>query len=95
MGSLFIIGILNGLLPCGFVYVGLAGSLTTGSVVEGSIFMALFGLGTFPAMMAMSLAPGFISLETRQRINAAIPFLAVTFGLYLIYRGIAFGTGVH
>lgn len=88
--TLFTIGILNGLLPCGFVYVGLAGSLTTGSILDGSLFMALFGLGTFPAMMAMSLAPGLISIEARRRINSVLPWLTVTFGLYLIYRGIAF-----
>lgn len=93
--TLFTIGLLNGFLPCGFVYVGLAGSVTTGSVIEGSIFMALFGLGTLPAMFAMSMAPGFISLKLRKRINTAIPYLAVAFGLYLIYRGIAMGPGMH
>lgn len=88
MSTLFTIGILNGLLPCGFVYVGLAGSLTTGTIWGGSIFMALFGVGTFPAMMAMSLAPGFMSISFRRHINKAIPVLAVLFGAYLIYRGL-------
>jgi len=86
--TLFIIGILNGLLPCGLVYIGLAGSLTIGSIAGGSIFMALFGLGTFPVMMAMSLAPGLISIPLRQRINKAIPIFAALFGIYLIYRGL-------
>lgn len=93
--TLFTIGLLNGLLPCGFVYVGLAGSVTTGSIIEGSLFMALFGLGTLPAMMAMSLAPGFISLNWRQRINNIIPYLAAAFGIYLIYRGIVIGEMLH
>lgn len=88
LSTLFTIGILNGLLPCGFVYIGLAGSLTTGSIAGGSIYMALFGLGTFPAMMAMSLAPGLFSISLRRRINSAIPLLAVLFGAYLIYRGL-------
>lgn len=95
MSTLFTIGILNGLLPCGFVYVGLAGSLTTGSIWEGSMFMALFGAGTFPAMLAMSLAPGFISISFRRRINRAIPVLAVLFGAYLIYRGLFMGGMGH
>lgn len=95
MSTLFTIGILNGLLPCGFVYVGLAGSITTGSIVEGSLFMALFGLGTFPAMLGMSLAPGMINLSMRKRINKIIPYLAVTFGIYLIYQGIAMGAMSH
>jgi len=89
--TLFTIGILNGLLPCGFVYVGLAGSVTTGSIVQGGLFMALFGLGTFPIMFLMSLAPGFITLSMRRRINAIIPYLAIGFGIYLVYRGIMMG----
>ncbi|WP_440999939.1 sulfite exporter TauE/SafE family protein [Fodinibius sp. SL11] len=93
--TLFIIGLLNGLLPCGFVYVGLAGSVTTGSIIQGSLFMILFGLGTIPAMMTMSLAPGFISLGWRQRINNFIPYLAVAFGVYLIYRGVVIGKMLH
>lgn len=95
LSTLLTIGILNGLLPCGFVYIGLAGSVTTGSILGGGLFMALFGLGTFPVMLLMSLAPGFISLSMRKRINIAIPYLAAGFGIYLIYRGITMGTMVH
>lgn len=93
--TLFTIGLLNGLLPCGFVYVGLAGSVTTGSILQGTLFMALFGLGTIPAMLMMSLAPGFVSIEWRQRINKFIPYLAAAFGIYLIYRGIIVGEMLH
>lgn len=95
MHTLFTIGLLNGLLPCGFVYVGLAGAVTTGTMLHSGIFMAIFGLGTFPAMMTMALAPSFITLEWRQRINNWIPYLAVAFGLYLIYRGIFIGKMLH
>lgn len=95
VSTLFTIGILNGLLPCGFVYIGLAGSLTTGTITGGMLYMALFGLGTFPAMMAMSLAPGLFSISLRRRINKAVPVLAVLFGIYLIYRGLFMGGMAH
>lgn len=95
MATLFIIGLLNGLLPCGFVYVGLAGAVTTGSILQSGLFMTLFGLGTLPAMMAMALAPEFISLKWRQRINNWIPYLAASFGIYLIIRGIVVGEMLH
>ncbi|MDZ7660025.1 sulfite exporter TauE/SafE family protein [Fodinibius sp.] len=95
MGTLLIIGLLNGLLPCGFVYVGLAGAVTTGSILQSGIFMALFGLGTIPAMMTMALAPSFITIKWRQRINNWIPYLAVAFGIYLIIRGIVIGEVLH
>lgn len=93
--TLFTIGILNGFLPCGFVYVGLAGAITTGSVLQSGVFMTLFGIGTLPAMMTMALAPSFITLKWRQRINNWIPYLAVSFGVYLLYRGIFIGEMLH
>ncbi|MGM0545367.1 MAG: sulfite exporter TauE/SafE family protein [Bacteroidota bacterium] len=95
VGALFTIGILNGFLPCGFVYIGLAGAATTGTILQSGIFMLLFGMGTLPAMMAMALAPSFISLRWRQRINNWIPYLAVSFGVYLLYRGIFIGEMLH
>ncbi len=92
-GTLFIIGILNGLLPCGFVYVGLAGSLTTGTIPGGTLYMALFGLGTFPAMLAVSLAPNLISIKLRYRINKVMPYLAFLLGSYLVCRGLMMSAG--
>lgn len=93
--TMLMIGLLNGLLPCGFVYVGLASSLTTESVVGGMSYMALFGLGTFPAMMLMAMAPSLITLKMRRRINRILPFLAVLLGAYLIYRGLMMGGAMH
>lgn len=90
-GSFLTIGILNGFLPCGFVYAGLAASLTTGSVLNGMLFMAVFGLGTFPAMMVMSMAPSFISLKMRSKINKFVPYFAVLLGILLIARGLLMG----
>jgi uncharacterized protein len=51
--SLFRIGLLNGLLPCGMIYLALSSSFLTGSALNGSLFMAAFGFGTFPAMLAV------------------------------------------
>lgn len=90
-GSFLTIGILNGFLPCGFVYAGLAASLTTGSILNGVLFMALFGLGTFPVMMAMAMAPGLVSLKARSRINRFVPYLGIILGLLLIARGLLMG----
>jgi sulfite exporter TauE/SafE len=84
---MLVIGVLNGLLPCGFVYVGLASSLTTGSVVGGMSYMDLFRLGTFPAMMLMAMAPNLVSLNAHRRINQYLPFMTLLLGGYLVYRG--------
>jgi sulfite exporter TauE/SafE len=63
--SLFTLGLLNGLLPCGFVYLGIFGALNTGGVLSGMLYMALFGLGTLPLMFAVSLMSSLVSIRVR------------------------------
>ena len=89
--SLFLIGILNGLLPCGFVYVGLAGALNTGEISSGVFYMFLFGLGTIPAMFGTTLAGNIISTTVRQKLSKIIPFFAVIIAVLFILRGLSLG----
>lgn len=91
IGSLLLIGLLNGLLPCGFVYMALATALTTGTVIHSFFFMLGFGLGTIPAMLGMSLASGFISLSLRRRLKKISPYFMALVGLLLIIRGLNLG----
>jgi sulfite exporter TauE/SafE len=74
----FRLGLLLGLLPCGFLYAALAAAAATGSVAGGASAMAAFGAGTVPALTAVALA-GRAAL-TRWRSMAA-PVLA---GLFLL-----------
>jgi uncharacterized protein len=89
--SLFFIGMLNGLLPCGLVYMAIAGAIGMGGVIEGSLYMVLFGLGTIPMLLAISLAGNVLSLTVRKRINKLIPVLVVVVGLLFILRGLSLG----
>lgn len=89
--GLFGIGLLNGFLPCGFVYVGLAAALTTGSVAGGALVMAGFGAGTLPVMFALSVIGRRIGQELRVRITRLVPVLAVCIGLLFILRGMNLG----
>jgi len=88
IGSLFLIGLLNGLLPCGFVYMGLVTALTSGTVLKSLFFMAGFGFGTIPAMFAASMASGFISLSMRKRMKKFSPYFIAIVGILLIIRGL-------
>ena len=90
-GSLFLIGIVNGFLPCGFVYIGIAGAIATGSLLNGILYMALFGAGTIPIMFGVSLAGNFISLKLRQNISRFIPVLASILAIIFILRGLNLG----
>lgn len=89
--SLFLIGLLNGLLPCGLVYMAIAGAIGTGEVVLGSLYMILFGLGTIPMMLSISLAGNIMSVAIRKKINQLIPVLVVIVGAFFILRGLSLG----
>ena len=91
MKSLFVIGLLNGFLPCGFVYVGIAGAIATGDALKGAAFMSLFGLGTLPIMFAASLFSSVLSLKARLNFRKAIPVFSFIIGILFILRGLNLG----
>lgn len=86
--TLFMVGILNGFLPCGLVYLGVVGAIGTGSILGGSLYMTLFGLGTIPLMLTLALFSNLISLNFRKRIQKAIPIMLFAFAVLFILRGL-------
>jgi uncharacterized protein len=90
-GPLFLIGTLNGLLPCGLVYMGVAGALASGEILKGGLFMAVFGLGTLPVMLLLPFAGSVITVGFRNNIRKAVPVLITITGLLLILRGLNLG----
>jgi len=89
--AMFLIGILNGFLPCGLVYVALAGAIASGDAISGAAVMILFGLGTVPAMFAASVFGKFINIGIRTKIRKAVPVLAIILGVIFILRGMNLG----
>ncbi|HEY0611148.1 MAG TPA: sulfite exporter TauE/SafE family protein [Chitinophaga sp.] len=89
--TLYAIGFLNGLLPCGLVYLGIAGAIATGHIYHGAMFMAAFGAGTVPAMAAVTASRQLITLQLRNRIKRLIPVVIALMGLLLIIRGMNLG----
>jgi len=85
------IGLLNGLLPCGLVYIALAGALGTGGVAEGALFMLVFGIATAPLLFVVSILGTVISINLRQKLAKAIPVIVVIIGLLFILRGLNLG----
>lgn len=90
-GSLFVIGVLNGLLPCGLVYLAVAGAIATGDVLKSGVFMAVFGLGTIPAMLFVTMAKTIVSVNIRSKISKAIPVFTIVMACLLILRGLDLG----
>lgn len=89
--SLFTIGVLNGLLPCGFVYVGIAGAVSTVNWLTGALYMTMFGLGTFPVMFATAVFGKIINVNLKRRVSKLIPVFAVVLALLFILRGLNLG----
>lgn len=85
--SLLVLGLLNGLLPCGLVWVAMVGSVAYGSVSSGALFMLFFGLGTLPMLFALPYFSSSISATVRNKMTRAIPYVMVLFGILFILRG--------
>jgi uncharacterized protein len=89
--SLLLLGLLNGLLPCGLVYVALAGAVSSGSLLDGLVYMTLFGLGTLPTMLGISLSGKLFPIALRLKLRRAIPVGVCLLAGLLILRGMALG----
>jgi sulfite exporter TauE/SafE len=89
--SLYFIGALNGLLPCGLIYTAFAGAFATGHPLKGSIFMMLFAMGTLPMMMFVNLSGSWINSHWRSRFRKAVPALVSAMAILLIIRGLNLG----
>lgn len=85
------IGFLNGFLPCGLVYMAVFGAIASGNPLQGSLYMAMFGLGTIPLMTSAIYLGNFLKGQVRQRIRKAIPVLVVIIGCLFIVRGLGLG----
>lgn len=85
------LGMLNGLLPCGLVYVACAGAAATGHFARGAAYMGVFGLGTVPLMLAIGLSGALIPPSLRLRLRKAIPVAVSLLGVLLILRGMSLG----
>ena len=89
--ALFITGLINGLLPCGLVYMALLGALGMTTALRGGLFMVLFGLGTFPLMFLIGALGNVISPKFRMRFQKVIPVLVFVIGVLFVLRGLGLG----
>jgi len=89
--SLFLIGLLNGLLPCGLVYMALAGAIATSDALSGAMFMFIFGLGTLPMLFLISILGNSLSVKFRTKMTKVIPAVVFFIGVLFILRGLGLG----
>ncbi len=85
---MFPVGILNGFLPCGLVYMAVAAALVAGKVHQSVLFMTFFGMGTIPAMILVVVAGQNMSLAARTSLRKLVPFISLIIGTMLLLRGL-------
>lgn len=85
--SVFLAGVVNGLLPCGLVYAYLSLAASAGNMFRGAAVMALFGLGTMPALILLGCGGTFLGLAFRRRLLTAAAWCVVLTGLLALVRG--------
>lgn len=89
--ALTLMGMLNGLLPCGLVYTALIGATVVADIWQSALFMVIFGIGTAPALILISLSGKLISVKFRSLISRAFPAFSIALALILILRGLNLG----
>nr|WP_252981641.1 sulfite exporter TauE/SafE family protein [Aliarcobacter butzleri] len=86
--SFYLLGMLNGLLPCGFVYVFAITAASTGSAFWGAFVMFIFGLSTIPALFSLGFFIGlFKQSNLRDLFIKIASILVIIFGIYIAYKG--------
>ena len=84
--SFLYIGILNGFLPCGLVYMAIVAALATGGVLNSVLYMILFGIGTMPMMMALGYGGHLLSTKFRRVLRKLYPVFMIIFAILFLMR---------
>jgi sulfite exporter TauE/SafE len=87
IASYLSIGIVNGFLPCGLVYIAIATAVATGNILESGLLMFAFGIGTIPLMALTMVFGKYVPMHFRHRLNKLTPYLIAGVAILLILRG--------
>jgi sulfite exporter TauE/SafE len=86
--SFFVLGMLNGLLPCGFVYFFAITAAATASPLYGALVMFIFGVSTIPAMFSLGFLSSLASATSFRNMMMSLSSVAVIlYGAFTIYNG--------
>jgi sulfite exporter TauE/SafE len=90
VGVLFLTGMLNGLLPCGLVYMALAASMAGTDVLHAASLMYAFGLGTMPMLIGLTVLRGRMGF-LHYHAKKWVPVIVFVFGGLFVIRGLNLG----
>lgn len=86
-GHPFAVGLFLGLLPCGLLYSAVIAAVARGGPLEGALALALFGLGTAPALLGVSLADELLARH-RAFVNRLSQVFLLAMGAWFLWTGL-------
>jgi sulfite exporter TauE/SafE len=87
-GHPLVVGLFLGLLPCGLLYSALIAAVARGGAIEGALALAVFGIGTAPALLGVSLADELLARH-RALVNRASQLFILAMGAWFLWQGLA------
>ncbi|HEX3757696.1 MAG TPA: sulfite exporter TauE/SafE family protein [Kofleriaceae bacterium] len=77
----WLLGVLTGLLPCGWLWVFVVSAAGTGSPWRGAAVMSVFWLGTVPAMTGLLVIGGPVIARIRRKLPVVSACVVIALGL--------------
>jgi sulfite exporter TauE/SafE len=93
--TIFTMGLLNGLLPCGLTFLALTACITLNGPLGGFIFMAAFGAGTLPVMLGLVSIIPFFAKHFNFNVAKLSVAMQLVAGCLLIVRVLLVDPGAH
>jgi sulfite exporter TauE/SafE len=87
-GHPFVLGLFLGLLPCGFLYSAVVAATARGTALQGALALVLFGVGTAPALLGVSVADEFVGARRRALLNGLAQLFVLAMGARLLWRAL-------
>ncbi len=87
----FFLGMINGVLPCGFLYAAFLGSLNAGSISASALWMFIFGIGTMPSLLAIGFLTSIRNHTYQRYVKSALPIGTAIIAAIFIMRGLSLG----
>jgi sulfite exporter TauE/SafE len=87
-GTLFLMGGINGLLPCGLTYFALTYCITLPNAWQGFVYMMLFGLGTVPVMVGIPALAAVFSVRLHRNFRHTTALVMIVLGALLVFRSV-------
>ncbi len=89
--KIFLLGSLNGFLPCGMVYAALGASIAGDGILNSVLFMITFGLGTLPALLGFSMIQAWLTSKLKANWKVVSNYLLAIMAVIFILRGLNLG----